>query len=162
MADAAFHFPKEFRWGSATSAHQVEGGNTLNDWRVWEQQPGRILKGGRSGPACEWRSGRWKEDLDRAAAGGQNAHRFSLEWSRIEPEPGRWDDAELDFYREMLAGMRERGIEPLVTLHHFTNPLRLLRDRHRRLSAGKQRHPGRVPRHAPPNPGPRRRVPCHP
>jgi beta-glucosidase len=123
MPDAAFNFPKEFRWGTATSAHQVEGGNTRNDWWAWEQQPGRILDGARSGAACGWRDGRWKEDLDRAAAGGQNAHRFSVEWSRIEPEPGRWDEAELDYYREILKGMRERGIEPLVTLHHFTNPL---------------------------------------
>jgi beta-glucosidase len=123
MAEAAFHFPKEFRWGTATAAHQVEGGNTRNDWWAWEEQPGRIRYGQRSGKACDWWGGRWKEDLDRAAAGGQNAHRFSVEWSRIEPEPGRWDDGALDYYREMLDGMHARGIEPLVTLHHFTNPL---------------------------------------
>lgn len=123
MPEAAFHFPKDFRWGTATAAHQVEGGNTRNDWWAWEQQPGRIRFGQRSGKACDWWGGRWKEDLDRAAAGGQNVHRFSVEWSRIEPEPGRWDGSALDFYREMLDGMRARGIEPLVTLHHFTNPL---------------------------------------
>jgi beta-glucosidase len=123
MAEAAFHFPSGFLWGTATSAHQVEGDNRLNDWWAWEQQPGRILRGDCSGPACDWRGGRWKEDLDRAAAGGQNAHRCSVEWSRIEPSPGRWDDGAIDFYREMLEGMRARGIEPLVTLHHFTNPL---------------------------------------
>jgi beta-glucosidase len=123
MAEAAFHFPKRFRWGTATAAHQVEGQNTGNDWWAWEQQPGRILRGDKSGKACDWWGGRWKEDLDRAAAGGQTAHRFSIEWSRIEPEPGRWDGAALDFYRGMLAGMRERGLEPMVTLHHFTNPL---------------------------------------
>ncbi|MBN1438611.1 MAG: glycoside hydrolase family 1 protein [Anaerolineales bacterium] len=123
MAEAEFHFPKGFRWGTATSAHQVEGWNTRNDWWAWEEQPGRILRGDRSGAACDWRGGRWKEDLDRAAAGGQTAHRFSVEWSRIEPEPDRWDGQELDFYREMIAGMRARGIEPMVTLHHFTNPL---------------------------------------
>jgi beta-glucosidase len=123
MAEAAFHFPKGFRWGTATAAHQVEGNNTLNDWWAWEQQPGRILRGDRSGLACDWWGGRWKEDMDRAAAGGQTVHRFSVEWSRIEPEPGRWDESALDFYRGMLAGMRERGIAPMVTLHHFTTPL---------------------------------------
>jgi beta-glucosidase len=128
MAEAAFHFPKGFRWGTATSAHQVEGGNTRNDWWAWEEQPGRILRGDRSGLACDWWGGRWKEDLDRAAAGGQTAHRFSVEWSRIEPEPGRWDEHALEYYREMIAGMHERGIEPMVTLHHFTNPLWLAED----------------------------------
>src|SRR4030042_2034370 len=123
MTEAAFHFPNDFRWGTATAAHQVEGGNKNNDWWAWEEQPGRILRGHRSGRACDWWGGRWKECLERAAAGGQNAHRFSVEWSRIEPEPGRWDHGALDFYREMLAGMHARGIEPMVTLHHFTNPL---------------------------------------
>ena len=123
MIEAAFHFPKNFLWGTATSSHQVEGDNRLNDWWAWEQQPGRILQGHRSGMACDWWGGRWKEDLDRAAAGGQNAHRLSVEWSRIEPSPGRWDTHALDFYREILSGMRARGIEPMVTLHHFTNPL---------------------------------------
>jgi beta-glucosidase len=126
MAEAGFHLPEGFRWGTATAAHQVEGQNRLNDWSAWEEQPGRILRGDRSGLACDWWGGRWKEDMDRAAAAGQNAHRLSVEWSRIEPEPGQWDDHALTFYREMLAGMRSRGIEPMVTLHHFTNPLWLM------------------------------------
>jgi beta-glucosidase len=123
MAEAAFHFPQGFRWGTATSSYQVEGRNTNSDWSVWEEQPGRIRNGDRSGRACDWWGGRWKEDLDRAAEGGQNAHRFSVEWSRIEPEPGRWDEDALAFYREMLSGMRARGLVPMVTLHHFTNPI---------------------------------------
>jgi beta-glucosidase len=123
MIEAAFHFPKGFLWGTATASHQVEGENRLNDWWAWEEQSGRILRGDRSGLACDWWGGRWKEDLDRAAAGGQNAHRLSVEWSRIEPEPGRWDEHALDFYREILSGMHARGIQPMVTLHHFTNPL---------------------------------------
>jgi len=101
----------------------VEGDNRLNDWWAWEQQPGRILRGDRSLLASDWWGGRWKEDLDRAAAAGQNTHRLSVEWSRIEPTPGQWDDHALAFYRDVLTGMRARGIEPLVTLHHFTNPL---------------------------------------
>jgi beta-glucosidase len=114
-------FPDGFRWGTATSAHQVEGGNRHNDWWAWEQQPGRIRGGDRSGAACRW----WthaEEDFDRAAALGQNAHRLSIEWSRIEPAPGGWDAAALDRYRTMLLELRRRGIEPMVTLLHFTVP----------------------------------------
>lgn len=122
MIRATFRFPRRFLWGTATSAHQVEGDNQGNDWWGWEQQPGRILQGGRSGPACEWWAGRWAEDLDRAAADGQNTHRLSVEWSRIEPEPGRWDDSALQHYREILKGALDRGLLPMVTLHHFTNP----------------------------------------
>jgi beta-glucosidase len=128
MAEASMHFPDGFLWGTATAAHQVEGDNTRNDWWEWEQQPGRILRGDKSGKACDWWGGRWKEDLDRAAQAGQNTHRLSVEWSRIEPEPGRWDETALEFYREVLAGMRARGLEPMVTLHHFTNPLWLAHD----------------------------------
>lgn len=115
-------FPAGFRWGTSTSSHQVEGENTNNDWWAWEQLPGKILDGGRSGAACDWWNGRAQEDFDRAASTGQNAHRLSIEWSRIEPYAGRWDEDALDHYREMLRSLRARGIEPLVTLHHFTNP----------------------------------------
>jgi beta-glucosidase len=123
MSEATFHFPKGFLWGTATAAHQVEGNNTNNNWWAWEQQAGHIANEQRSGLACDWWHGRWREDFDRAAAGGQNAHRFSVEWSRIQPAPQRWDEAALDRYREMLRGLRERGLSPLVTLHHFTDPL---------------------------------------
>jgi beta-glucosidase len=114
-------FPQGFLWGTATSSHQVEGGNDNNQWWDWEQQPGRIWNGDKSGDACGW----WCDpapDLDRAAALGQNAHRMSLEWSRIEPEDGRFDDAAIERYRGMLGAMRARGLKPMVTLHHFTNP----------------------------------------
>jgi len=121
-SDETLRFPAGFRWGTATSAHQVEGDNVRNDWWAWEQQPGRILNGDRSGSACRWWT-RAEEDFDRAAALGQNAHRLSIEWSRIQPEPGRWDEAALERYREMLRGLRLRGIEPMVTLLHFTVPL---------------------------------------
>ncbi|RMF45510.1 MAG: glycoside hydrolase family 1 protein, partial [Anaerolineae bacterium] len=120
MPQATFHFPRGFLWGTATAAHQVEGNNTNNNWYAWEQA-GRTVHP--SGLACDWWGGRWREDLDRAAEGGQNAHRFSVEWSRIQPEPDRWDEEALDHYRQMLQGMYERGITPLVTLHHFTDPL---------------------------------------
>jgi beta-glucosidase len=114
-------FPRDFRWGTATSAHQVEGNNIHNDWWVWEQQPGRIKTGDRSGLACDWWNSA-ERDFDAAADLHQNAHRLSIEWSRIQPEPNRWDESAVDRYRQMLAGLRRRGIEPMVTLHHFTNP----------------------------------------
>ena len=63
------------------------------------------------------------EDFDRAAEGGQNAHRLSVEWSRIQPTPDTWDEEALERYRNMLRGLRERGITPMVTLHHYTDPL---------------------------------------
>jgi beta-glucosidase len=123
MAQATIRFPRGFLWGTATAAHQVEGNNTNNNWWAWEQQEGRILQGHKSGLACDWWGGRWKEDLDRAAEAGQNAHRFSIEWSRIQPTPDQWDETALERYRSILRGMHERGLMPMVTLHHFSNPI---------------------------------------
>jgi len=123
MPDAMYRFPKGFLWGTTTAAHQVEGGNTLNNWFLWENEPGRIKDGSKSGLACDWWGGRWREDLRNAAEGGQNANRFSIEWSRVQPSSDRWDSAALDHYREMLAGMRQLGLKPVVTLHHFTDPI---------------------------------------
>jgi beta-glucosidase len=120
MLQATFHFPKGFLWGTATAAHQVEGNNTNNNWWKWEEE-GHTR--GRSGLACDWWGGRWGEDLDRAAEAGQNAHRLSVEWSRIQPSPGRFDEQALERYRTILHGLTERGMTPLVTLHHFTDPL---------------------------------------
>ncbi len=123
MAQAAFHFPRGFLWGAATASHQVEGNNTNNNWWAWEQQPGRILQGQKSGLACDWWGGRWREDFDRAAQDGHNAHRLSIEWSRIQPAPDRWDENALDRYLNMLRGLSERRLTPLVTLHRFSDPL---------------------------------------
>jgi len=122
LARQTWAFPDGFLWGTATASYQVEGDNANSDWWRWESEPGRIEGGDRSGKACDWWGGRWAEDFDRAAAAGQNAHRLSVEWSRIEPEPGRWDEAALGTYRELLLGLRNRGLTPLVTLHHFTHP----------------------------------------
>jgi len=122
MAEATLYFPADFLWGTATSSHQVEGQNQNNDWWAWEAQEGKILEGHRSGRACDW----WdnaEADHDRAAQMGTNAHRLSLEWSRIEPEPSVFSGEALARYREILQAMHQRGIEPIVTLHHFTNPL---------------------------------------
>ncbi len=123
MAQANLIFPRGFLWGCATASHQVEGQNINNNWWAWEQQPGRIINGEKSGKACDWWGGRWREDFDRAAEANQNAHRLSIEWSRIQPAPDRWDESALDYYREMLQGLVERGMTPMVTLHHFSEPV---------------------------------------
>lgn len=123
MAEATFHFPRGFLWGTATASHQVEGNNTNNNWWAWEQDPEHIINGQKSGSACGWWGGRWREDFDRAAESGQNAHRLSIEWSRVQPTPDRWDQEALDRYRDMVRGLLERDMTPMVTLHHFTNPV---------------------------------------
>ena len=123
MPQATYHFPRGFLWGSATSAHQVEGFNTNNQWWAWEQQPGRIRDEHKSGPACDWWGGRWRDDFDRAFENGQNAHRFSIEWSRIQPLPDKWDETPLDRYREMARWLHQHNMTPLITLHHFSDPL---------------------------------------
>ena len=126
MAQATFHFPRGFLWGTATASYQVEGNNTNSNWYAWEAQPGHILNDDKSGLACDWWNGRWREDLLRAAEAGQNAHRFSIEWSRIQPTADSWDESALDRYLEMLRYIEELGMMPLVTLHHFSDPLWLV------------------------------------
>ncbi len=121
MPQASLRFPKEFRWGCATSSHQVEGNNTNNDWWAWEQSEGHIRNGQKSGLACDWWNNA-ERDFDLAAQLNNNAHRLSVEWSRIEPSEGKWDEAAIERYRQMLQGLRQRNIEPMVTLHHFTTP----------------------------------------
>lgn len=123
MAKAIVQFPKGFLWGTATASHHVEGNNTNNNWYQWENTPGKILNGDRSGLACDWWGGRWREDMDRAVETGQNAHRLSIEWSRIQPRQNTWDESAIERYRAMLQGMTERGIKLMVTLHHFSNPI---------------------------------------
>jgi len=123
MPIGTYYFPEGFLWGTATAAHQVEGHNQNNTWYAWEQEEGRIAEGHQSGLACDWWGGRWREDFDRAQAGHQNAHRLSIAWSRIQPAPDRWDEHALDRYREMLVGLKTRKITPMVTLHHFSEPL---------------------------------------
>jgi len=121
MPEATFHFPPDFKWGVAVAAHQVEGNNDGNDWWDWEQQEGSIKGGRRSGLACNW----WQDaeaDFDRAAALGVDSLRLSVEWSRVEPRAGAFDEVALERYVEMVRGLRGRGIEPMITLHHFTIP----------------------------------------
>ena len=122
MVDFTMQFPAGFLWGTATAAHQVEGGNTNNNWHAWEQA-GRVYQRQTHGLACDWWNGRYEEDFDRAEALRNNAHRFSIEWSRIEPEEDRFDDRAIAHYADMIAALRARGLEPMVTLHHFTDPM---------------------------------------
>jgi beta-glucosidase len=115
-------FPAGFLWGAATSAHQVEGGNTGNDWWRFEHLPGVIAGGRGSGEACRhWEL--FDSDFALAAADGHNAHRLSLEWSRLEPAPGQFDPGAVAHYHAVLASLRRHALTPIVTLHHFTNPL---------------------------------------
>ncbi len=113
-------FPETFRWGVATAAHQIEGGNWNNDWWAFEHTPGSGCTEP-SGDACDsWN--RWAEDVDIVAKLGLDNYRFSIEWSRIEPAPGEWSSAAIDHYRRICAALLERGIDPVVTFHHFTTP----------------------------------------
>ena len=118
----SFHFPEGFLFGSATSATQIEGGRVATDWADFARRPGRVVGGDTPDPACEsW--DRWPEDVALQRALGLNAYRFSIEWARVEPSPGRFDSEALDRYRAMLAALLDAGIEPMVTLHHFSLPL---------------------------------------
>jgi beta-glucosidase len=118
----ALKFPDGFYWGTATSSHQVEGDNRNNQWWAWEQEGGNVKDGTVSGAACDHYN-RFEEDFALMRELGHNAHRLSIEWSRIEPEEGRWDEGEVEHYRRVVESLRENGLTPFVTLHHFTNPL---------------------------------------
>ncbi|MBI2439185.1 MAG: glycoside hydrolase family 1 protein [Candidatus Moranbacteria bacterium] len=138
-------FPKDFLWGAATSSHQVEG-HTRNDWSEWEKKNAVRLakeaykkfghlphweriqpeaenpKNYLSGAACDHYK-KFREDFDLAQSLHHNAHRFSIEWSRIEPEEGKFNQEAIDHYHEVLTTLHERGLEPFVTLWHWTLPL---------------------------------------
>jgi len=113
-------FPVGFLWGAGTAAHQVEGANDANDWWEWENDPNSPIAGP-SGRACDhWT--RYPADLDILAGMGLNSYRFSVEWSRVEPAEGVVSAAALDHYRHVCEAARARGLEPIVTFHHFTTP----------------------------------------
>src|SRR3982074_1905592 len=114
-------FPEGFLWGAATAAHQIGCTSVLSAWGGAEKAG---LLPHRSEQACDsWT--RWADDVRLLKDIGLNAYRLSVEWARIEPEPGRFDQSALDTYRRMLEGMHAAGIQPMVTPHHFTNTLRL-------------------------------------
>ena len=113
-------FPEGFLFGTATSAHQVEGGNTNSDWWEWEHKSGTPCVEP-SGDACDFYH-RYPEDIALMAGLGLNAFRFGIEWARIEPEEGEFSRAAYDHYRRVLACCHEHRIAPIVTFHHYTLP----------------------------------------
>lgn len=127
LRNEPWRFGKDFLWGSATAAYQVEGYCTNNNWYKFESardehgRP-RILNNQRAGICCDhWN--RYKEDIQLMKALSLNAYRFSVEWSKIEPEQGKFDEAALDHYENVVDELLKNGIEPMVTLHHFTDPI---------------------------------------
>jgi beta-glucosidase len=111
-------FPKGFTWGAATASYQVEGGIMNTDWAKAARE-GRVPH---CGQACDHYN-RYEADFDIAASLGHNAHRFSVEWARIEPEDGKFNDEAILHYRKVLEAQHARGIRPYITLWHFTLPL---------------------------------------
>lgn len=118
-------FQRDFLVGAATAAHQVEGNNIHSDYWAMEQMKYTNF----SEPSLDAvdHYHRYEEDIRLLAKAGLNAYRFSMEWARIEPEQGQFDEAEIEHYRKVLLCCRENGVEPVVTMLHFTSPLWLIR-----------------------------------
>ena len=117
-------FPKGFLVGAATAAHQVEGNNIHSDYWVQEHvEHSQFVEP--SNEAVDHYH-RYEEDIQLMAEAGLNAYRFSIEWARIEPKKGEFDDNEVEHYRKVIACCKEHGVEPIVTLHHFTSPAWLI------------------------------------
>jgi beta-glucosidase len=114
-------FPPEFLWGTIQTAHAVEGGHFHSDWWRWEQRPGRIAFDETSQTAADHFM-QYEGDFDRAAWMGLGMHGLGVEWSRVEPEPNRFDEEALEHYVAMAQALTDRDIEPLVVLHHGTLP----------------------------------------
>ena len=113
-------FPKGFLWGASTSGHQIEGNNVNSDaWALENVKP--TIYAEPSGDAANSFE-LWPQDLDLVQRLGLGCYRFSLEWSRIEPERGQFSIAMLDHYKAMIAGCRSRGLIPFVTFNHYTTP----------------------------------------
>lgn len=113
-------FPDGFLWGVSTSAHQFEGGNIHNQWHEWEKS-GRIRSGDSCSTACGWWTNA-ERDLDLCAELGLNTIRVSVDWGRLEPYEGAWNEFAFDRYRKLLEEIHARNMRPFVTLHHFTHP----------------------------------------
>jgi beta-glucosidase len=146
MASGPVKFPHDFLWGASISAHQAEGFN-VNDWSEWEHENAVRLAAEAEGKFAhkvpDWESirhlatapsnyisgqaadhyARYKEDIALAKELRLNAFRFSIEWSRIEPKEGEYDQQAIDHYVDLIRELKKAGIEPVVTLHHRTNPL---------------------------------------
>lgn len=112
--------PEGFLMGASTSAHQIEGNNVSSDWWTLENHPRSFIEEPSGDAADSFH--RWPEDMDLLRELGFDAYRFSVEWARIEPQRGRISRAAVAHYRAMVRGALERGLTPMVTLHHFTSP----------------------------------------
>ncbi len=110
-------WPDGFMWGTGASSTQCEGAAPASDWWIWEREGHAPISGDGNGFAT-----RYAEDFSLYAELGLTHHRLSIEWARIEPAPGRRDDAAVAHYRDVLSAAREAGVSPWVTLHHFTLP----------------------------------------
>ncbi|RKR73562.1 glycoside hydrolase family 1 protein [Frondihabitans australicus] len=113
-------FPDGFLWGAATAAHQIEGNNVNSNWWAMEHDPGTTIVEPSGDAADSYH--RFRDDMRLLADLGLNSYRFSVEWARIEPERGFVSRAEIDHYRRMVDTALEFGLEPVVTLMHFTVP----------------------------------------
>ena len=114
-------FPKNFSWCVATSAHQIEGQNKDSDWWHFEQQSGKIKNQDKSGLACNhWN--KLEEDTKILSDLGVNQYRFSIEWAKIEPKEGKWNDEAIKHYIDEINLLKKNGINPMITLQHFTLP----------------------------------------
>lgn len=111
-------FPDGFYWGAATASYQVEGEIENCDW-AGAAREGKVPV---CGQACDHYH-RYEQDFDIAKSLGHNAHRFSIEWARIEPKEGEFNENEIEHYRQVLQTLHDRGITPFITLWHFTLPL---------------------------------------
>ena len=118
-------FEDGFLFGAATSAHQTEGNNIHSDYWLMENMKYTDFNE-KSGLAVDHYN-RYREDIDLLKKAGLNAYRFSIEWARIEPEEGVFDEKEVEHYRDVLSYMHKKGITPVVTLMHFTSPSWLIK-----------------------------------
>lgn len=120
-----FNFPPEFLWGSTTAAYQVEGNNVNSDFWAEEHADGSPYKDKSGDTIDHYRL--YKKDIALMASLGLNTYRFSIEWSRIEPEPGYYSRSAIVHYRDVLETCYKNGITPVVAMHHFSSPKWLMR-----------------------------------
>lgn len=118
-------FPKGFLVGAATAAHQVEGNNTNSD--CWAQEQMKYSSYVEPSLDAVDHYNRFEEDIRLLADAGLNAYRFSIEWARIEPQEGVFDDSEIEHYRSVIECCKNYGVEPVVTLHHFSSPVWMIK-----------------------------------
>jgi beta-glucosidase len=121
MTDGLGALPPGFLWGAASSAHQTEGDNIHSNWWFLENMPSTPLTEPSGAAVDSYR--RYPEDMRILAEAGLDSYRFSIEWARIEPEAGQIERDQLAHYRRMITTAVDLGLTPVVTLHHFTNPL---------------------------------------